>query len=105
MGQLYDRNCRRAFAPAEVFHADSLPAERFQSEMQVCGVENVLLVCACPAPSRSTNLEWQHCRRQQQRAGSSVRQGQGVPGGCCPMRPSWSLSRSEQSCSRQLLRK
>lgn len=33
MGQLHDRNCRRAFAPAEAFQADALPAERFQSEM------------------------------------------------------------------------
>ena len=37
MGQLHDRNCRRAFAPAEAFQADALPAERFQSEMQVGG--------------------------------------------------------------------
>lgn len=35
MGQLHDRNCRRAFAPAEAFQADSLPAERFQAEMGV----------------------------------------------------------------------
>ncbi|PRW45057.1 E3 ubiquitin- ligase UPL6 [Chlorella sorokiniana] len=34
MGQLHDRNCRRAFAPAEAFQADALPAERFQSEVQ-----------------------------------------------------------------------
>lgn len=33
MGQLHDRNCRRAFAPAEAFQADALPADRFQSEM------------------------------------------------------------------------
>lgn len=35
MGQLHDRNCRRAFAPAEAFQADQLPADRFQSEVQV----------------------------------------------------------------------
>jgi hypothetical protein len=34
MGQLHDRNCRQAFAPAEAFQADALPADRFQSEIQ-----------------------------------------------------------------------
>ncbi|KAK9829627.1 hypothetical protein WJX72_006957 [[Myrmecia] bisecta] len=34
LGQLYDRNCRRAFAPADAFHVDSLPPERFHGEMQ-----------------------------------------------------------------------
>lgn len=40
MGQLHDRNCRRAFAPAEAFQADALPAERFQSEVQVRAAGN-----------------------------------------------------------------
>ncbi len=35
MGQLFDRNCRRAFAPVEAFHADALPADRFQAEIRV----------------------------------------------------------------------
>ena len=34
MGQLHDRNCRRAFAPAQAFQADALPPDRFHSEMQ-----------------------------------------------------------------------
>lgn len=34
MGQLHDRNCRHAFAPAQAFQAEALPADRFQSEMQ-----------------------------------------------------------------------
>ena len=34
MGQLHDRNCRRAFAPPEAFQAQALPAERFQAEIQ-----------------------------------------------------------------------
>ena len=34
MGQLHDRNCRQAFARAEAFQADALPADRFQSEIQ-----------------------------------------------------------------------
>ncbi|GAB4817517.1 hypothetical protein N2152v2_004563, partial [Parachlorella kessleri] len=34
LGQLYDRNCRRGFAPAEAFQADALPPDRFHSEMQ-----------------------------------------------------------------------
>lgn len=32
--QLYDRNCRRQFAPAEAFQTSNLPLERFQAEMQ-----------------------------------------------------------------------
>ena len=35
LGQLYDRNCRRGFAPAAAFQADALPPDRFHSEMQV----------------------------------------------------------------------
>ena len=34
MGQLHDRNCRQAFAPAAAFQAEALPAERFQGEMR-----------------------------------------------------------------------
>jgi hypothetical protein len=34
MGQLYDRNCRRVFAPAQAFQADALPPDRFHAEMQ-----------------------------------------------------------------------
>lgn len=37
MGQLYDRNCRRRFAPTEAFQADALPQERFHIEMRVGG--------------------------------------------------------------------
>jgi hypothetical protein len=43
MGQLHDRNCRQAFAPAEAFQADALPADRFQSEIQACTHQLVLL--------------------------------------------------------------
>lgn len=32
--QLYDRNCRRQFAPADAFETGNLPPERFQAEMQ-----------------------------------------------------------------------
>ncbi len=31
-GQLYDRSCRRAFAPTEAFHAPGLVPERFLQE-------------------------------------------------------------------------
>ena len=34
MGQLHDRNCRRAYAPPEAFQAEALPVERFQAEIQ-----------------------------------------------------------------------
>ena len=34
MAQLYDRNSRRQFLPAEAFQTDSLPPERFRVEMQ-----------------------------------------------------------------------
>lgn len=34
MGQLYDRNSRRAFAPVAAFQAEALPADRFISEME-----------------------------------------------------------------------
>ena len=34
LAQLYDRNCRRQFVPAEAFQTDSLPLERFQHELQ-----------------------------------------------------------------------
>lgn len=44
MGQLHDRNCRRAFAPAEAFQADALPSDRFQSEIQVGGTLAVAVV-------------------------------------------------------------
>ena len=43
MGQLHDRNCRQAFAPAEAFQADALPADRFQSEIQARRHQLVLL--------------------------------------------------------------
>lgn len=32
--QLYDRNCRRQFAPAEAFHVAQLSGELFQAEVQ-----------------------------------------------------------------------
>ena len=33
LGQLYDRNCHRAFVPTEAFHIDNLPPERFHAEV------------------------------------------------------------------------
>ena len=32
--QLYDRNCRRRFAPSEAFQTGNLSPERFHAEMQ-----------------------------------------------------------------------
>ena len=34
LGQLYDRNCRREFAPAEAFYAATLSADLFNAEVQ-----------------------------------------------------------------------
>ena len=34
LGQLYDRNCRREFAPAEAFYAANLSADLFNAEVQ-----------------------------------------------------------------------
>jgi hypothetical protein len=33
LGQLYDRNCRKAFAPAEAFQTEQLPPARFHAEV------------------------------------------------------------------------
>lgn len=68
MGQLFDRNCRRAFAPVEAFHADALPADRFQAEIRVRRRRQVdailisLRTVVCCEPSS--------CRRAQVREGS-----------------------------------
>jgi hypothetical protein len=34
LGQLYDRNCRRAFAPDEAFQTEHLPPARFHAEVK-----------------------------------------------------------------------
>ena len=34
LGQLHDRNCRRAFAPAEAFQTEHLPPARFHAEVK-----------------------------------------------------------------------
>lgn len=36
--QLYDRNCRRPFAPSPAFQTSNLPPDRFQAEMQTAAL-------------------------------------------------------------------
>eukprot|EP00884_Botryococcus_braunii_P007124 jgi/Botrbrau1/16412/Bobra.0142s0012.1 len=38
LSDLYVRNCRRSFAPAEAFHVSSLPPERFHAEVAAASV-------------------------------------------------------------------
>lgn len=35
LGQLYNRNCRREFAPPQAFQAEDLPPTRFHTEVNV----------------------------------------------------------------------
>jgi len=63
MGQLHDRNCRRAFAPAEAFQADTLPADRFQSEVQVGRVGAGRACRGCPGCADFAATAWDRQRR------------------------------------------
>ena len=99
MGQLYDRNCRRAFAPAEAFQADSLPLDRFQAEVQVC----VLLSQRRPAIGQASSAAdpLPACRRELLLGAHSLTQAPAAPGVCWRTLRSSCPSASAPRCSRR----
>ena len=82
MGQLHDRNCRRPFAPPEAFQADALPADRFQSEIQVRWRHRTSVALGWlrrPGAFRGLHTD---CRPSQQQGASSARWAAGEHGAC-----------------------
>lgn len=61
LGQLYDRNCRREFAPAAAFQTEHLPSARFHSDVKAAAATLgglmeakhtriwAVLTCVCPS--------------------------------------------------------